>query len=163
MSPRCMWPSDLKEEAETALTTLGDRLSHEFGVEPERLPDAMKDLLARIDEADASSLADGGRCDRASAVGLIGKEIGMAQTASRLTLLKIAAVLFSAGLASGAQAQSQTTKPRVPTTLPPSGSAADTSRRAEPAPPAPSVDTNPNVGRGQSYYPPRATTGTPPR
>jgi hypothetical protein len=87
----------------------------------------------------------------------------MAQSLTRLTVLATT-VLLAASMASGVRAQTDA-KPRVPTTtMPSSGTATDrATRRTLPPPPAPSVDTNPNAGRGQSYYPPRATTGSPPR
>lgn len=48
-------------------------------------------------------------------------------------------------------ANSPATGSRLPPSPPP------VIRDAYPPPPAPSVDTNPNAGRGQSMYPPRAT------
>lgn len=83
----------------------------------------------------------------------------------RTTLyLPIGAMLWAVmatGLETPAAAQTSASPPPVPrasSTLPPRGPATvPGTPRIEPPQPAPSIDTNPNAGRGQSLYPPRAT------
>jgi hypothetical protein len=49
-----------------------------------------------------------------------------------------------------------------PQPIPPRVGPNSDTQRIRPPEPAPSIDTNPNADRGQSFVPPRATTGSAP-
>lgn len=83
-----------------------------------------------------------------------------------LSVVRLASVLaMGATLAGSAMAQpggqrQQTTPPYPPTRDSATSPNAERAFRRElPPPQAPSIDTNPNAGRGQSMYPPRVTPG----